>query len=70
MADEARAALETPDRNREALRVQAAAALVANRAFLNVATPTNAEIVKQTKAHARQLNGVIRLLLNELDATD
>ena len=56
--------------NRTALEQQAANALTGNRTFLAIASPTNAQIAAQAKALTRQSNGVIRLLLGKLDATD
>lgn len=55
--------------NRALIRTQALTALAANRAYI-ASTPTAAQATAQTKALSRQVNGIIRLLLNELDATD
>jgi len=53
--------------NRETIRVQARDALVGNRAFLDLASPTNAQTLAQVKALTRQANGLIRLALGALD---
>lgn len=51
--------------------------IVDNNAFLTIASPTNAQLSAQVKAltrqstrQAKELNGLIRLVLNKLDATD
>lgn len=70
--------------NRSTLEQRADNALVANKtaitqsqAFLAIANPTNAQNAAQVKALTQQqvvltqqMNGVIRLLLGRLDATD
>ena len=65
-AQEAQAVEATRSTNRLTIEQQAALALQANRDFI-ASTPTNADAVAQVKALSRQMNGVIRLLLNELD---
>lgn len=50
-----------------ALREQGRAAVAANRTFLAITSPTNAQNAAQIKALTRQSNGVIRLLLAALD---
>jgi hypothetical protein len=52
------------------LRSKASVAIAANNAFIALPTPTAAQVAAQTKAHARELNAVIRLLLNQLDTDD
>lgn len=54
----------------EDLRAQAQAALQANRDFLAVGAPTNAQTVAQVKALTRQMNRVIRLVIGDLSGTD
>jgi hypothetical protein len=56
--------------NDEALLGQAFAALQANRAFIALTTPTQAQAVAQVKALSRQVNALIRQGLDELDGTD
>ena len=53
--------------NDETIRAQAAQALVANRAYVALASPTAAQTAAQVKALTRQNNGLIRLLLGLLD---
>lgn len=53
--------------NRTTIEGQALNALQANRDFLALATPTNAQVLAQVKALTRQNNGIIRLALNKLD---
>jgi hypothetical protein len=60
----------TPEQDNDAtIRQQAASALANNRAFV-ASTPTAAQTTAQVKALSRQVNGLIRLLLNQLDGTD
>ena len=56
--------------NADAIRATALNALAANRTYVALATPTAAQTTAQVKALTRQMNGVIRLLLNQLDGTD
>lgn len=60
---------DTANTNRATIQQQAAAALDANRTFLAIASPTNAQTLAQVKALTRQNQGIIRLLLNQLDGT-
>jgi hypothetical protein len=63
--------IESRNANEETLRNQAITAMQGNRDFLNiVGTPTNAQVLAQVKALSRQNNGVIRMLLGQLDGTD
>lgn len=59
----------TQPANAGAIRDAARNALAANRSFI-ASTPTAAQTTAQVKALSRQLNGVIRLLLGQLDGTD
>jgi len=45
-------------------------ALVANRTFLDLASPTNAQVLSQVRALTRQNQGLIRLAIGLLDGTD
>jgi hypothetical protein len=60
----------TTEANRLTIEDQARQALVNNRTFVALATPTNAQVLAQTRALSRQVNGIIRMLLNQLDDTD
>jgi len=55
---------------RATLTDQATTALVNNRSFLAIASPTNAQNAAQIKALTRQMNALIRMTLNQLDASD
>lgn len=61
---------DTANANRTTIQTQAINALATNRTFLAIASPTNAQNAAQVKALTRQNNGIIRLLLNQLDGTD
>ncbi len=74
-ADEAAAALAAAtaaitEGNRATLTDRAATALQANRDFLALTTPSNAQVLAQVKALTQQNTALIRLLLNLLDGTD
>lgn len=56
--------------NRATIEDRARTALATNRTFLGLSSPTNAQNAAQIKALTRQMNGVIRLLLGQLDGTD
>jgi len=56
--------------NRTTIEDQALIALQNNRAFLDIANPTNAQAISQIRALTRQNNGIIRLILNKLEGTD
>jgi hypothetical protein len=56
--------------NEETLRNQAVQAMKGNRDFVALAAPTNPQTLAQVKALSRQMNGVLRMLLGELDDTD
>lgn len=60
----------TANTNRTTIQTQAATALANNRTYLALASPTNAQTLAQVKALTRQNNGLIRLLLNQLDGTN
>jgi hypothetical protein len=65
-----RVPLDRSDEYASKLREQALAAHAANRTFVALNSPTNAQNAAQIKALTRQMNGVIRLLLGQLDGTD
>lgn len=66
----ARAATRTARENEAAIRARAAAALVANREFLDLVAPTGAQVVAQVRALTRQANALIRLELRDLSGVD
>lgn len=62
--------IESRNANEETLRNQALVALQTNRDFLALAAPTQAQTLAQVKALSRQVNGVLRMLLGQLDGTN
>lgn len=60
----------TAEANKATIRQQAATALTNNRTYLAIATPTTAQMRAQIDALTRQNQGIIRLLLNQLDGTN
>lgn len=56
--------------NEQTLRQRAAAALTTNKAFLDLAAPTNAQSLTHIKTLTRQVNGLIRLEIRDLSGTD
>lgn len=68
-ADE-RAEADQADTNGKTLLEQIAGALVGNRAFLDLVAPTNAQSVAQVKALTRQMNAVVRLVIDDLSGTN
>ena len=67
---DARVALSSAVINKDALLVKAANALSVNATFLAIASPTTAQAVTQVKALTRQVNAIIKLLVNDLSNTD
>jgi hypothetical protein len=67
---DALAAAAAADQNASTIKAQVAAAITANKAYVALANPTTAQTTAQVKALSRQLNGVMRLLTGQLDATD
>lgn len=55
--------------NLQTILTAAANALSANATYIAIASPTAPQVATQVAALTRQMNGVIRLLLNQLDAT-
>lgn len=56
--------------NADAIRTAATQALDANRTYLAVASPTNAQNLAQIRALTRQNNKIIRQVLGLFDGTD
>jgi hypothetical protein len=59
----------TAETNGATMRERAETALESNRTFLALASPTQAQTLTEVKALARQMNGLIRLVLGQLDDT-
>jgi hypothetical protein len=55
--------------NEETIRINARTALATNTTFLALPSPNQAQGLAQIQALTRQSNGVIRVLLNQLDGT-
>lgn len=60
----------TAETNESSVSAAALAAWQANKDFLALPSPTNAQNAAQVKALTRQNNALIRLLLNRFDGTD
>ena len=60
----------TANTNRTTIQTQAKTALANNRTYLAIATPTTAQMRAQIDALTRQHQGMIRLLLGQLDGTN
>lgn len=56
--------------NENTIRQRAAQALAANRAYLDLPTPTAAQQRTHLAALTRQNQGLLRFLLDDLDGTD
>jgi len=54
----------------ETLRSRARTALDANATYLNIASPSNAQVVAQVRRLTQECSGMIRLVLGVLDTTD
>lgn len=64
------AATATQAGNQSTVQQQAQAALAANRTYLGIASPSNAQVAAQVKALTQQANGLIRLALQQFDGTN
>jgi len=67
---EAKTLATTSDNNRASIADAALNALAINKTYIERVSPTAAQTTTEVKMLAQQMNGVIRLLLNKLDATD
>lgn len=56
--------------NQSTIQQQAQAALAGNRAYLAIATPNTAQITAQVRALTQQHQALIRLALQQFDATN
>lgn len=56
--------------NKDVIEERALTALTNNLSYLALEPPTQAQAVAQVDDLTRQINGVIRLLLNKLDSAD
>lgn len=63
---QARATADTRASNLATIFTQAQNAIATNTTFLGLASPTNAQVVSEVQALARQSNKVIRLLISEI----
>ena len=61
---------ESTNANDETLRNRATTAMANNRTYLNLTQPANADVVAQVAALTRQMNAVIRLVLQQFDGTN
>lgn len=61
---------DTAATNGDTLRSAIAAALTANRTFLGLASPSNAQTLAQVRALTRQVNALARLVAGLLDTTN
>lgn len=55
--------------NADTIRNRAQTALTTNATYLALASPTNAQVIAQVRALTMECNGLIRLLLGQLDST-
>lgn len=64
--------VEVPDEEvrRRTIEAQAQTALANNAAYLAISSPTQAQAIAQVEALTRQVNKLIRLVLNRLDDTE
>jgi hypothetical protein len=56
--------------NKQDLIVKMRDAVASNKTFLNIATPTNAQVVTQVKTLTRQMNVVLKMVGQDLMDTD
>ena len=68
-AADAEAVARTAEVNEATIRGRAATALATNAAFLALTSPTNAQVLAQTKIVTRECTALIRLVLRLLNTT-
>jgi hypothetical protein len=62
-------ATEQQQSNANTLRQQASNALATNQTYLGLGTPTNAQVAAQVRALTQQVDALIRLVVDQFDAT-
>lgn len=60
----------TTEANAATLRTQAGNALAANRTYLALAAPTNAQVAAQVRLLTQETTALVRLVLGALDGAD
>ena len=68
--DEVKARCDAVNDVEKTLRARALTAIDANKTYLALAPPTQAQVVAQVRALTAQMNGLIRIGLAALDTTD
>jgi hypothetical protein len=63
-------AARAQDDNRSTIRTKAMQALQANQNYLALTSPTNAQVAAQVKLLTREVSGLIRLVLDQVDTTE
>lgn len=66
----AQAQADAQNDNAVTMESQAASALTNNRTYLALSSPTNAQVAAQVRALTQQNTQLIRLVTNQLDATN
>jgi hypothetical protein len=60
----------SPAANQATVQQGAQNALAANRTYLAIGSPTNAQVVAQLRSVTQQMQGLIRLALGQFDGTN
>lgn len=66
----AEATERTAGTNKATIEQRATAVQTANATYLAIATPSNAQVAAQVRRNTMAINGLIKLLLNQLADTD
>ena len=61
---------ELKEENRVTLQDRAKLSIHLNKDYLNIEAPTTPQSIQQIKELTRQVSGIIRLVVNELNETD